>query len=304
MNVSKRVLTSVACIALALTAVPAYAQLAVWTGDGDGTTWGDANNWSPAVAPCGGPFDVTIDLPGATVQLNQICNINSLTLGFSPAPGEQRLLGGTTPPVLKIGAQSTLEAEGSITLEESSGIQSTSTSTSAQRGSLEPSETHYHIKVGGDWTNASTTLDDFELSQLALLIDGNGSLQQFEVAANLNCSNPFGHNLSLKTLGVQAGAAVVFRDATDNEEDGPVPPEVQVARGIGFQAGASITIDAAGVLYGTLQNDGAAVNTENGGFLASVGAACPVQSIHAMIALALVVALVGAIVIHRRKSIA
>jgi hypothetical protein len=287
-----------------MTAAPAFAQLAVWTGDGDGTSWGDANNWSPAVVPCGGPFDVTIDLPGALVQLNQVCTVNSLTLGISTAMlgGEQRALGGTTPPVLEIGAASTLEAEGSITLEESSGVRSTATSSSAQGGTAEIAETHYHIRVGGNWDNQSTTTDYFNLSRLAMLIDGIGPTQFFEVAAKLSC--PLDDNLTLKTLAVQSGAVVVFQDARDNNQDGLLPFEVQVARGIGFQAGATVTIDAAGVLYNTLQDDGAAITILNDGFLRSAATACPVQSVHAVIALALVMALAGAVVIHRRRSIA
>jgi hypothetical protein len=237
--------------------------------------------------------------------------------GIWPPPftGENRPLGGTTPPVLRVYAdstsESTLDANGNISLGESSGIQIVAEGGGGfQRGTSDPEQTHYHIELTGNWNNSSRTLGSFNLNQAAMLLDGDGAadgiggnLQQFEVASRFSCGRQFTDPLALETLAIQSGAEVDFIDDQDNRQDGPLPPEIQATRHLGLGA-APVKLIKAAVVFQTVTNDGASISQINGGILRSAPAACPVQSTHAVIALALAVAVAGAIAIRRRRSVA
>ena len=51
-----------------------------WSGSGDGSTWSDDDNWSPAVAPAS-IDNATIDIEGASITCTATFNAESITVG-------------------------------------------------------------------------------------------------------------------------------------------------------------------------------------------------------------------------------
>ncbi|MFC1632242.1 hypothetical protein ACFL2I_06785 [Candidatus Omnitrophota bacterium] len=57
-----------------------YAEQKVWSGDGDGSSWSDDDNWSPAVEPASAD-EALIDAAGAAVSFEQTFSAKSITVG-------------------------------------------------------------------------------------------------------------------------------------------------------------------------------------------------------------------------------
>ncbi|MFC1699607.1 hypothetical protein ACFL1I_06610 [Candidatus Omnitrophota bacterium] len=57
-----------------------YAEQKVWSGDGDGSSWSDDDNWSPAVEPSAAD-EALIDAAGAAVSFEQTFSAKSITVG-------------------------------------------------------------------------------------------------------------------------------------------------------------------------------------------------------------------------------
>ena len=108
-----------------IAAVPALAGEKAWSGEGDGITWADDENWSTESAPAV-TDDASIDVEDSAVVCDQTFNARSITVGErnSSTLTIQNFVYGTIEPALSsdnaiVNAQNgkiTLSGTGTVTV--------------------------------------------------------------------------------------------------------------------------------------------------------------------------------------------
>ena len=104
----------------------AYAEEKNWCATGDGSTWSDDDNWSPAAAPTSSD-DVLIDVSDASVECAETFAAKSITIGGreSTTLASNNFVFGTISPdsgsdigiLTRSGGTFTLTGAGTITVQ-------------------------------------------------------------------------------------------------------------------------------------------------------------------------------------------
>lgn len=118
------------------------------------------------------------------------------------------------------------------------------------------------MSLGGNFDNQSTVEEVFEWLNGRLILDATLS-QTFEVGGTDLGSISLGlvDNFAMGNLEVASGSQVTFEDAVDNDEAGQgVCTEALYVHCLILRAGSTITLQDVNIYYGTLIDEGAAIN--------------------------------------------
>lgn len=102
-------------IVAAAGASPACAAVQVFSAGGDGVSWTDKGNWSPAGVP-GAASDVTINLAGSAVAVSKDFKAQSVTVGGKAASKwtSQNFVYGTVAPAAATDTAVLIRKDGTV----------------------------------------------------------------------------------------------------------------------------------------------------------------------------------------------
>jgi len=233
------------------------------------------------------------------VQGDLVMNGNNV----APSPGPA-VFGGLTEPILGIFESAGGEIEGNVQINGIAQVTVESGSPPSPPGSARPAGPGgAELRIGGNFVNTSTRPDLFHLGNGTVILDGVTAVQTFEVAGRVLSTQAemFANNFEIGNLRIEPGASVRFVDAFDNSL-ASAEQESQIVGQLFLSAGASVTVDAAGLVFVTCINQGVDVNEVNFGLFASISQLLtPSARWWSVVCLGLMMLSAGTIVLGRRR---
>ncbi len=216
-------------------------------------------------------------------------------------PMASAVAGGDTPPLLVIKDAASLDIAAEMSLITSADILIGTPTPSPPGPAAGPGRAT--LRIGGDFDNRSIDPARFDATGGLLILDGVAP-QVFEVASP---------NLATTCVALQAPflfdeiqiastANVTFVDQFDNDGAGQSNAEVQAVRTFVMASGASIVVDAAGVIVENFSGtQSSSITLVNGGTFTTIQSLCVPIADHWAVLSLLIVMLCGATVALRRR---